>query len=408
LKKIALFAGKNESFGWRQANEPRTNRFRSVATVRFAHDFYRFVNRYGGDRRVRNCSCWEQFLAMSFAQLTRRESLRDIEVSLAAHRKQLYHAGFRSPVKRSTLADANETRDWRIYAEFAQHLIQQARQLYKDVDLGLELNGTLYALDSSIIDVSLTLFPWAPHQRSRAAVKLNTMLDIQSSIPTLIHVTGAHFSDSHVLDRIVPEPGCFIVMDRGYVDFPRLYRLHQALAYFVVRAKHNLQFRRRQSHPIDRTTGVRSDQTIVLTGKYTPRTFPTLLRRVSFYAADIDQRFVFLTNNFQIPSPVVAAIYRKRWQIELFFKWIKQHLRINLFYGTSPNAVKTQIWIAMATYALIAIVKRRFALDHSLYTISQILSTALFEKTPVPIVFQRYNDEISNRASSNQLTLFEI
>jgi hypothetical protein len=372
------------------------------------NDFYRIVHRYNGDWRVRSFSCWEQFMAMAFAQLTRRESLRDIEVSLAAHRKQLYHAGFRSSVKRSTLADANETRDWRIYSDFAQHLIQQARPLYKDVDSGLELEGTLYALDSSIIDVSLTLFPWAPYQRSRGAVKLNTLLDIQSSIPTFIDVTGAHSGDSQVLDRIVPEPGCFIVMDRGYVDFPRLYRLHQALAYFVIRAKQNLQFRRRQSHPVNLSTGVRSDQTIALAGKYTPRTFPALLRRVSFYAADIDQRFVFLTNNFQIPSPVVAAIYQQRWQIELFFKWIKQHLRIKRFYGTSPNAVKTQIWIAMAAYALIAIAKKRFGLEHSLYTIFQILSTALFEKTPVPIVFQRYKEEISNRAVSNQLTLFEI
>jgi Domain of unknown function (DUF4372)/Transposase DDE domain len=372
------------------------------------NDFYRFVHRYNGDWRVRNLSCWEQFLAMAFAQLTRRESLRDIEVSLAAHRRQLYHAGFRSPVKKSTLADANETRDWRIYSDFAQYLIQQARPLYRDVDLGLDLEGTLYALDSSIIDVSLTLFPWAPHERSRAAVKLNTLLDVQSAIPTLIDVTGAHCGDSQVLDRIIPEPGCFIVMDRGYVDFPRLYRLHQALAYFVLRAKHNLQFRRRQSHPIDRTTGVRSDQTIVLTGKYSARKFPTLLRRVSFYAAEIDQRFVFLTNNFQIPSPIVAAIYHQRWQIELFFKWIKQHLRIKRFYGTSPNAVKTQIWSAMATYALIAIVKKRLGLQHSLYTILQILSTSVFEKTPVQLVFQRYDDEISNKANSNQLTLFEI
>jgi len=382
--------------------------FSQILSLVDYNDFRRYVRRYDGDRSVRRLTCWEQFLAMAFAQLTRREGLRDIEVSLAAHRKQLYHSGFRSLVKRSTLADANETRDWRIYSDFAQHLIQQARPLYKDVDLGLELEGTLYALDSSIIDVSLTLFPWAPHQRSRAAIKLNTLLDIQSSIPTLIDVTGAHSGDSQVLDRIVPEPGCFIVMDRGYVDFPRLYRLHQALAYFVVRARHNLQFRRRQSHPVDPATGVRSDQTIVLTGKYTHQTFPSLLRRVSFYAAEIDQRFVFLTNNFQIPSPIVAAIYHQRWQIELFFKWIKQHLRIKRFFGTSPNAVKTQIWIAMATYALIAIAKKRFGLEHSLYTIFQILSTALFEKTPVPIVFQRYNDEISNRASSNQLTLFEI
>ena len=372
------------------------------------NDFRRDVRRYDGDRSVRRLTCWEQFLAMTFAQLTRRESLRDIEVSLAAHGKQLYHSGFRSPVKRSTLADANETRDWRIYAEFAQQLIQQARSLYKDVDLGLDLDGTLYALDSSIIDVSLTLFPWAPHERSRAAVKLNALFDVQSAIPTLIDVTGAHSPDSKVLDRLVPEPGCFIVMDRGYVDFPRLYRLHQALAYFVLRARRNLQFHRRESHPVDRTTGVRSDQTIVLSNKYTAQKFPALLRRVSFYAADIDQRFVFLTNNFQIPSPIVAAIYHQRWQIELFFKWIKQHLRIKRFYGTSPNAVKTQIWTAMATYALIAIVKKRLALPHSLHTISQILSTAVFEKTPVQLVFQRYNDEISNRASSNQLTLFEI
>ena len=372
------------------------------------NDFYRFVHRYNGDQRVRHLSCWEQFLAMAFAQLARRESLRDIEVSLAAHRRRLYHAGFRSPVKRSTLADANEKRDWRIYSDFAQHLIQQARPLYGDVDLGLQLKGTLYALDSSIIDLCLTLFPWAPHERSKAGVKLHTLLDVQSAIPVLIDITGARISDSHVLDRIIPEPGCFIVMDRGYVDFPRLYRLHQALAYFVLRAKHNLQFRRRYSHPIDRATGVRSDQTIILTGKYTAQKFPALLRRVSFYAADINQRFVFLTNNFQIPSPIVAAIYHQRWQVELFFKWIKQHLRIKRFFGTSPNAVKTQIWTAMATYALIAIVKKRLDLKHSLYTIFQILSTSLFEKSPVQLVFQRYDDEISTNATPNQLTLFEI
>jgi hypothetical protein len=351
---------------------PSSTVFSQILSFIDYNDFRRYVRRYDGDRSVRRLSCWEQFLAMAFAQLTRRESLRDIEVSLATHREQLYRAGFRSPVKRSTLADANETRDWRIYSDFAQHLIQQARPLYRDVDLGLDLEGTLYALDSSIIDLSLTLFPWAPHERSRAAVKMNTLLDVQSAIPVLIDITGAHSGDSHVLDRIVPEPGCFIVMDRGYIDFPRLYRLHQALAYFVIRAKHNLQFRRRQSHPIDRATGVRSDQTIILTGKYTVQYFPVLLRRVSFYAAATDQRFVFLTNNFQIPSPVVAAIYHQRWQIELFFKWIKQHLRIKRFFGTSPNAVKTQIWTAMATYALIAIVKKRLGLEHSLYTILQI------------------------------------
>jgi hypothetical protein len=385
-----------------------TSVFSQILSFVDYEDFRRCVRRYDGDRGVRRLTCWEQFLAMAFAQLTRRESLRDIEVSLAAHRKQLYHSGFRSAVKKSTLADANETRDWRIYSDFAQHLIQQARSLYTDVDLGLDLEGTLYALDSSVIDVSLTLFPWAPHQRSRGAIKLNTLLDIQSAIPVLIDITGAHFGDSQMLDRIIPEPGCFIVMDRGYVDFPRLYRLHQGLAYFVVRTKHHVRFRRRRSHPIDRTTGVRSDQTIILTGQRSARRFPTLLRRVSFYAADIDQRFVFLTNNFQVPSPIVAAIYHQRWQIELFFKWIKQHLRIKRFFGTSPNAVKIQVWTAMATYALIAIAKKRLALDHSLYTILQILSTVLFEKTPVQLVFQRYNDEISNSGNSNQLTLFEI
>ena len=385
-----------------------TSVFSQILSFIDYEDFRRCVRRYDGDRGVRRLSCWEQFLALSFAQLTRRESLRDIEVSLAAHRRQLYHAGFRSPVKKSTLADANETRDWRIYSDFAQHLIQQARPLYHDVDLGLDLAGTLYALDSSIIDLSLTLFPWAPHERSRAAVKINTLLDVQSAIPVLIDITGAHSGDSHVLDRIVPEPGCFIVMDRGYVDFPRLYRLHQALAYFVIRAKNNIRFRRRLSHPIDRTTGVRSDQTIALTGEHTVQNFPALLRRVTFYAADIDQRFVFFTNNFQIPSPVVAAIYHQRWQIELFFKWIKQHLRIKRFFGTSSNAVKIQIWTAMAIYALIAIAKKRWGLDHSLYTILQILSTVLFEKTHVQLVFQRYNEEISNGASSKQLTLFEI
>ena len=382
--------------------------FSQILSLVDYNDFRRYVRRYDGDRSVRRLTCWEQFLAMVFAQLTRRESLRDIEVSLAAHRHQLYHSGFRSAVKRATLADANESRDWRIYADFAQHLIQRARPLYSDDDLGLDLDGTLYALDSSIIELSLTLFPWAPHERSKAAVKLNTLLEVRSAIPTLIAVTGAHFGDSHVLDWILPEPGCFIVMDRGYIDFPRLYRLHQALAYFVVRCRSDVQFRRRISHPVDRTTGVRSDQTIRLTGKYTPQSDPDLLRRVHFYAEDTDQRLVLLTNNFQISSLTVAEIYHQRWKIELFFKWIKQHLRIKSFFGTSPNAVKTQIWTAMATYALVAIAKKQFRLDHSLYTIFQILSTSLFDKTPVQLVFQRYREEISNRACSNQLTLFEI
>ena len=366
------------------------------------------VRKYEGDWRVRRLSCWEQFLALAFAQLTHRESLRDIEVSLNAHRRHLYHSGFRSPIKRSTLADANETRDWRIFSEFAQALIQQARALYVESDLGLQLTGTLYALDSTVIDLSLGLFPWAPYQQSKAAVKVHTLLDLNSVIPVLINITDIKGHDSYMLDHILPEPGCFIVMDRGYVDFPRLFRLHRAMAYFVLRSRHNIQFRRRRSNPVDRTTGVRSDQTITLTGKDSSHTFPVPLRRVSFYAADIDQRFVFLTNNFQISSPTVAAIYHRRWDIELFFKWIKQHLRIKRFFGTSPNAVKIQIWTAVATYVLVAIVKKQLGLEHSLYTILQILSTSLFEKIPVPLLFQRYDDKKQNSVNCNQLTLFDI
>jgi uncharacterized protein DUF4372/DDE family transposase len=370
--------------------------------------FRRCVRKYDGDWRVRRLSCWEQFLALAFAQLTHRESLRDIEVSLNAHRRHLYHSGFRASVRKSTLADANEMRDWRIFAEFAQALIQQARALYLESDLGLQLDSVLYALDSTVIDLSLALFPWAPYEHSKAAVKVHTLLDLNGAIPAVIDITDIKGHDSYMLDRIVPEPGCFIVMDRGYVDFLRLFRLNQALAYFVLRAKKNFQFRRKRSHPVDRSTGVRSDQTIVLSGKYTAEKFPAPLRRVSFYAADIDQRFVFLTNNFQIPSPIVAAIYKQRWQVELFFKWIKQHLRIKRFLGTSANAVKIQIWTAVATYVLIAIVKKQLRLKHSLYTILQILSTSLFEKTPVPLVFQRYDVEKQNSVNCNQLTLFDI
>ena len=371
-------------------------------------DFRRYVRQYDGDRGVRQFSCWEQFLAMAFAQLTHREGLRDIEVSLNAHRRHLYHSGFRSPVKRSTLADANESRDWRIFAEFGQHLIRHAQALYAGSDLGLQLDGVLYALDSTTIDLSLTLFPWAPYERSKAAVKVHTLLDVNSSIPVFINITDIRGHDAYALDRIVAEPGCFIVMDRGYIDFPRLFHLHQSMVYFVVRAKKNLRFGRRCSHSVDRSTGVRADQTTVLNGDYSFNKFPSPLRRVTFYAADIDKRFVFLTNNFHVSSPTIAAIYKQRWQVELFFRWIKQHLRIKRFFGTSSNAVKIQIWTAVSTYVLIAIVKKKLGLDQSLHTILQILSTTLFEKTPVPLVFQRYTDEISHGDSSNQLTLFEI
>ena len=373
------------------------------------YDLFRScVRRYKGDHGVRCLSCWEQFLAMAFAQLTWRESLRDIEVSLTAHRQQLYHSGFRSMIKRSTLADANEKRDWRIYAEFAHHLIQQARPLYADTDLGLELDATLYALDSTVIDLCLTLFPWAPYQRSKAAVKLHTLLDLQSSIPVMIDITDWRGHDSWALDHVVVEPGCFIVMDRNYGDFRRLYRLHQSMAFFVLRAKSNLQFRRRCSHPVDHQTGVRSDQTVMLTGVDTRVWFPSPLRRVSYYASDIRERLVFLTNNFSVPAETVAAIYRQRWQVELFFKWIKQHLRIKRFFGTSPNAVKTQIWISVAVYVLIAIIKKQMRLDQSLYTILQILSTSLFEKTPVHLVFQRYDEQSEIDADCKQMQLFDI
>ena len=371
-------------------------------------DFYICVRRYNGNKGARRLSCWEQFLAMSFAQLTHRESLRDIEVCLTAHRKDLYRSGFRSLVKRSTLADANETRDWRIYADFAQSLIKQARPMYADSELGLDLDATVYALDATTIDLCLSLFPWASFRRAKGAVKLHTMIDIQTAIPVFIDVTHGKVHDVTALDHVVFQPGSYLVMDRGYIDFHRLYQIHQAMTYFVVRAKDNLQFRRQASCAVDKASGLRSDQTIVLTGPKTSTLYTAPLRRISYYSEEMDKRFVFLTNDFNLPPLTVAALYRKRWQIELFFKWIKQHLRIKRFFGTSPNAVKTQIWIAVAAYVLIAIIKKQLKLDHSLYTILQILSTTLFEKMPVQSVFQRYDDNANTVESSNQLILFEI
>ena len=372
------------------------------------NEFHRCVERYDGDLRVRKLTCWEQFLAMAFAQLTYRESLRDIEVSLAVHRRKLYHSGFRSLVKKSTLADANELRDWRIYADFAQTLIQIARPLYADSDLGLDLQGTVYALDSTTIDLCLALFPWASFRRAKAAVKLHTMIDVQSAIPVFIDITHGKIHDVEALDHIIPEPGSYLVMDRGYMDFARLYHLNQAFTYFVIRARSDLQFQRRRSTPVDKSVGLRSDQTIVLTGPVTSQRYPAPLRRISYYSQDIDKRFVFLTNDFFLPPFTVAEIYRCRWQIELFFKWIKQHLRIKRFFGTSSNSVKTQVWIAVTVYLLVAILKKQLRLEQSLHTILQILSTTLFEKTPVPLVFQRYEDQIQNSSSSKQLVLFDF
>lgn len=372
------------------------------------NEFHRCVQRYDGDRRVRKLTCWEQFLAMAFAQLTYREGLRDIEVSLAVHRQKLYHSGFRSLVKRSTLADANELRDWRIYADFAQSLIHIARPLYAESDLALDLQGTLYALDSTTIDLCLALFPWASFRRAKGAVKLHTMIDTQSAIPVFIDITHGKIHDVEALDHIVPEPGSYVVMDRGYMDFERLYHLNQALTYFVIRARSDLQFLRRRSASVDKSTGLRSDQTIVLTGPKTSQRYPVPLRRISYYSQEIDKRFVFLTNDFFLPPLTVAEIYRRRWQIELFFKWIKQHLRIKRFFGISPNSVKTQVWIAVAVYVLIAILKKQLGLQQSLHTILQILSTTLFEKTPVQLVFQRYEKETQTTDGFKQLILFDI
>jgi hypothetical protein len=382
--------------------------FAQIIALLSHNEFYRCVERYNGNRGVREFSCWNQFLAMAFAQLTYRESLRDIEVCLAAQGKRLYHAGFHSLVKRSTLADANENRDWRIYADFAQTLINIARPLYADTDLGLDLDATVYALDATTIDLCLSLFPWARFRRAKGAVKLHTMIDIQGAIPVFIDITDGKVHDVNVLDILIPEAGSYIVMDRGYLDFERLYRLHQALSFFVIRAKRNLQFQRRYSHPVEKSTGVRSDQTVLLTGLKTSVIYPDPIRRISYYSVEIDKRLVFLTNDFSAPACTIAALYRYRWQVELFFKWIKQHLRIKRFFGTSENSVKTQIWIAVSVYVLIAIMKKQLGLKQNLYTILQILSLTLFDKTPISCLFAGVPAENGTMGPDNQLLLFNI
>ena len=382
--------------------------FAQIIALLSHNEFYRCVERYNGNQGVREFSCWNQFLAMAFAQLTYRESLRDIEVCLAAQGKRLYHAGFHSLVKRSTLADANENRDWRIYADFAQTLINIARPLYADTDLGLDLDATVYALDATTIDLCLSLFPWARFRRAKGAVKLHTMIDIQGAIPVFIDITDGKVHDVNVLDILIPEAGSYIVMDRGYLDFERLYRLHQALSFFVIRAKRNLQFQRRYSHPVEKSTGVRSDQTVLLTGLKTSVIYPDPIRRISYYSVEIDKRLVFLTNDFSAPACTIAALYRYRWQVELFFKWIKQHLRIKRFFGTSENSVKTQIWIAVSVYVLIAIMKKQLGLKQNLYTILQILSLTLFDKTPISCLFAGVPTENGIMGPDNQLLLFNI
>jgi hypothetical protein len=343
---------------------------------------------------------------MAFAQLTYRESLRDIEACLRAHQHKLYHMGIRSRVVRSTLSDANEQRDWRIYADFAQALIRIARPLYAEEDLGLELDNTIYALDASTIDLCLSVFPWALFRSTKSAVKLHTLLDLRGNIPAFIHISNGKLHEVNVLDILLPEAGAFYIMDRGYVDFERLFTLHIAGAFFVIRAKSNTQYQRRYSWPVDKATGVKCDQTVILTGVTTASAYPQPLRRIKYYDENTGKIFNFLTNNFAIPAQTVADLYRYRWQVELFFKWIKQHLRIKSFFGTSENAVKTQIWIAISIYVLVAIIKKRLSLSTDLYTILQILSLTLFEKTPLEQLLANQDYEIYGDDMCNQLNLF--
>jgi len=369
--------------------------------------FSRIVNRYGGNHRVRSLPCAEQFRVLVFAQLTYRESLRDIEACLAAQSAKLYHMGIRSPIKRSTLADANERRDWRIYADFAQRLITQARKLYAEEEFGLDLSDTIYALDSTTIDLCLSVFPWAPFRNTKAAIKLHTLLDLRGNIPSFIHISHGKMHDVRVLDLIIPEPGAIYVMDRAYLDFERLSSLDQAGAFFVTRGKSNLQAKRRYSHKVDRSTGLLCDQTVVLTGHYSKKAYDRPLRRIRYKDPETEKTLIFLTNNFSLPALTITELYRSRWQVELFFKWIKQHLRIKKFYGTSENAVKTQIWTAVSAYVLVAIVKKRLNLDASLYTLLQIFSITLFEKIPLNQGFLDSTSAPEDDMLYNQLNLFD-
>ena len=371
------------------------------------HEFQKCVQRYQGNYRVKNFSCLDQFLTMAFAQLTYRESLRDIESCLRAMEPRLYHMGIRGNISRSTLADANETRDWRIYADFAQVLIGIARPLYLNDDFGVQLKQAAYAFDSTTIDLCLSLFPWARFRKTKAAIKLHTLLNMRGSIPEFIHVTTGRVHDVNALDMLLIEAGSFYVMDRGYLDFARLFAIHRSSAFFVTRAKKNLAAQRRYSRLVDKSTGLRSDQTIVLTGFYSCGGYPEPLRRISYYDAENDKHLVFLTNNFVLPALTIARLYKARWQVEIFFKWIKQHLRIKAFYGTSENAVKTQVWIAVSVYVLVAILKKRLQADQSLYTILQILSISQLEKEPLQSLLSHENYQMPiDTETSEQLLLF--
>jgi hypothetical protein len=368
--------------------------------------FRRCVTRYRGTFKVKSFSCLDQFLCMAFAQLTYRESLRDIEVCLRAQSSKLYHLGIRSAVARNTLANANAVRDWRIYADFAQSLIGIARPLYAQESFGVDLQETVYALDTTTIDLCLSVFPWAVFRTAKAAIKLHTLLDLRGNIPTFIHISDGKVHEVNILDQLLPEPGAFYIMDRGFLDFERLYRFHEAGSFFVTRGKSNLKVQRRYSHPVDRETGLICDQSVVLTGFYSRQGFEAPLRRIRFKDPETAKTLIFLTNNFVLPAFTITELYRCRWQVELFFKWIKQHLRIKAFFGTSENAVRSQIWIAVSAYVLVAIVKKRLHLSASLYEILQILSLTMFEKIPLDqLLAQTMADEIQ-RVSDNQLILF--
>ena len=368
--------------------------------------FRRCVTRYRGAFKVKSFSCLDQFLCMAFAQLTFRESLRDIEVCLRAQSSKLYHLGIRSAVARNTLANANAVRDWRIYADFAQSLIGIARPLYAQESFGVDLQETVYALDTTTIDLCLSVFPWAVFRTAKAAIKLHTLLDLRGNIPTFIHISDGKVHEVNILDQLLPEPGAFYIMDRGFLDFERLYRFHEAGSFFVTRGKSNLKVQRRYSHPVDRKTGVICDQTVVLTGFYSHQGFEAPLRRIRFKDPETAKTLIFLTNNFVLPAFTITELYRCRWQVELFFKWIKQHLRIKAFFGTSENAVRSQIWIAVSAYVLVAIVKKRLQLSASLYEILQILSLTMFEKIPLDQLLAQTISEQIQPVSDNQLILF--
>jgi len=372
------------------------------------NEFRRCIKRYCGNRRIRNFSCWDQFVCMVFAQLTYRESLRDIEACLRSARHKLYHLGIRGNVSRSTLAKANENRSWHIYADFAQVLINIARQLYIDDDLGLDLKNTVYALDSTTIDLCLSLFPWAHFRKNKGAIKLHTLLDLRGNIPSFISITDGKVHDVNILDELVPEAGSFYIMDRAYIDFARLFILNQLLAFFVVRSKSNTKFRRLYSRQVDKSTGLKCDQTIVLDGYKSSKEYPEKLRRIRYFDAENNHDLVFYTNNFTLPALTIALLYKCRWQVELFFKWIKQHLRIKAFFGTSDNAVKTQIWIAITVYVLVAIVKKKLKLDVSLYTFLQILSVNVFEKEPILQLVMNDDYKADTDQFCNQLNLFNF